>query len=179
MWLIYFPLIFLLLLTKSCIPCLLSWIQLVGSCGPWAPSSYLEAMLSVLNFLRHGSFLSSRYGSSPSPLSLSLRNAKCFMSVCPALPSHWALATLFSNQNQLGTGTFSVLHVDNMWILVQTILERIQINIIQAAIYYPVFLYRMYSFSSSKASIVFLRLDSWSLACVSAVLTYPGLAVVK
>ena len=47
-----------------------------------------------------------------------------------ALPSHWLLETLFTNQNQLGAGSFRVLNED-MWIVVQTILGT-QINIIQA-----------------------------------------------
>jgi hypothetical protein len=46
-----------------------------------------------------------------------------------ALPSHWLLASLFTNQNQRWAGSLNVLHED-----VQTILET-QINIrIQAAL---------------------------------------------
>ena len=30
----------------------------------------------------------------------------------PALPSHWLLESLFTNQNQLGAGPLSVLHAD-------------------------------------------------------------------
>jgi hypothetical protein len=33
------------------------------------------------------------------------------------LPSHWLLSTLFTNQNQLGAGTLSILHAESLEIL--------------------------------------------------------------
>lgn len=57
------------------------------------------------------SLLSSCYGGSPpSPLVPSPGILK--VSPLLALPSHWLLATSFTNQNQLGAGLLSILYLD-------------------------------------------------------------------
>ena len=118
-----------LLLTTFYIPSLLPWTQLDSPLGLRCSGSYTVSMLSVPYLLRHGVFslfvlawpISSFF------LCLSPGNPKSPTSVYPVQPLY-LLATVFTNQNQTGTGSLSVLH-PNMQILLKTILPT-QINII-------------------------------------------------
>jgi hypothetical protein len=91
--------------------------------------------LSFLHLFRRGIFplffLAWRISTSPSPF---LVPCLGILKAPPlsALPSHWKLATLFTNQNQLGAGRvpqgLARRYVDSCSVL------GIQINIIQAAL---------------------------------------------
>jgi len=94
-------------LTKTCIP---SWLPRTQICSPLGLSSQHLLDGYVREPLRHDiySFLGTAALSLPAPFSVpSMGN-----SVSVSLPNHWLLATLFTNQNQLGEESLGVLHVD-------------------------------------------------------------------
>ena len=104
----------------------------IPSLLPWTQSSiWWLAMLFVHHLLRHG--VSSTSPGMVGPPFFPSPQAQVNPKILPlsALPSHWLLASLLTNQNQLGARFLSVLRVD-MWTPVETI-WGIQINIIQAA----------------------------------------------
>ena len=103
---------------------------LLGCSSPapiWRPCSLSCTFSSMVSFF---SFWHCR-SPSPSP-SLSCPGILKVL-LLSALYSHWLLRSLFTNQNQLGTGFFIVLQVD-VQILMPTVL-RTQTNIIYAATY--------------------------------------------
>jgi hypothetical protein len=120
-----------LLLTKIYIPSLLPSTQSGNPLELLFPSSYMAAMHALcpksFQLWHFSSF--SQYGRSPIFFPSLSGPWLRILNVLPlsALPSHWLLANLFTNQNQLGTGSLSALNV-GMWIHAQIILGT-QINI--------------------------------------------------
>ena len=100
-----------LLLSKSYILSWLLWTQRAIQLAILSRLLHMPAKSSTL--LGHGGspllLLASRI-SFPFLSFPSLRILKVLP--LPALSNHWLLASLFTNQNQLGAGSISVLHVD-------------------------------------------------------------------